>query len=62
MRHLQAAKKLVQFIQKIHDNMKIMVYENWGLEDLPDVTLKAVSGSAVEEWAAAMGKFIALEG
>jgi len=39
-----------------------MVYENWGLEDLPDVTLKAVSGSAVEEWAAAMGKFIALEG
>ena len=39
-----------------------MVYENWGLEDLPDVTVKAVSGSAVEEWAAAMGKFIALEG
>lgn len=33
-----------------------MIYENWGLEDLPELEIDAPSGSAVEAWAEAMGK------
>ncbi len=36
-----------------------LAYENWGLEDLPDVTVYSQSGSTVSEWASEMGKFSA---
>ena len=35
-------------------------YENWGLEDLANLTVYAASGSAAETWASAMGKFSAV--
>lgn len=33
-----------------------LAYENWGLEELPDLMINAPEGSAVAEWAAGMGK------
>lgn len=33
-------------------------YENWGLEELPDLTVYAPEGSAAAEWAGAMGKYV----
>ncbi len=33
-----------------------LTYENWGLEELPELMINAPEGSAVEEWAANMGK------
>lgn len=35
-------------------------YENWGLEELPSLTVYAPAGSETESWASAMGKFSAL--
>lgn len=33
-----------------------LAYENWGLEELPNVVIHAPEGSAVSQWASAMGK------
>ena len=35
-------------------------YENWGLEELPDLTVYAPAGSEAAQWADAMGKFLPL--
>ena len=35
-------------------------YENWGLEELPDLTVYAPAGSETAQWADAMGKFLPL--
>lgn len=36
-----------------------LAYENWGLEDLPELTIYAPEDSAAAAWAEAMGKFSA---
>ena len=36
-----------------------IAYENWGLEELPELTVYAEEGSAVAQWAEGMGKFSA---
>lgn len=36
-----------------------LAYENWGLEELPELVIYAESGSAVAGWAEGMGKFSA---
>lgn len=33
-----------------------LAYENWGIEELPDLKIYAESGSAVAQWSGAMGK------
>jgi len=38
-----------------------LAYENWGIDNLPNVVIKADSASAVGVWAGEMGKFSALE-
>ena len=32
-------------------------YDEWGIEDIPDLTVYAPEGSAAAEWAGAMGKY-----
>lgn len=36
---------------------KELGYEEWGIEDIPDLTVYAPEGSAAAEWAGAMGKY-----
>lgn len=36
-----------------------IAYENWGLEELPELTVYAEEGSAVAQWAEGMGKYSA---
>ncbi|MBE6861669.1 MAG: leucine-rich repeat domain-containing protein [Ruminococcus sp.] len=36
-----------------------IAYENWGLEELPELTVYAEEGSVVAQWAEGMGKFSA---